>query len=211
MERHDGVRRPALARPFALRRARRLRGGGTVRPFRRRSLGGRLARDRGLRGDGQRSSACSPSACASRAFTCRCSRSRSPSWRESRSTTSTGWAARAGCSCASPNATASICCAFRGPPAMYYYAILALAAGALALCSQLLRRRAGYYWRAIREDEVAAQALGIDTFWLEDARRRAQRRDDRGRGRLLSPSITTASSPSRSSASGDRSRSSWVR
>ena len=28
----------------------------------------------------------------------------------------------------------------------------------------LLRRRAGYYWRAIREDEVAAQALGIDIF-----------------------------------------------
>ena len=55
--------------------------------------------------------------------------------------------------------------AFRGPPAMYYYAILALAGGALALCAWLLRRRAGYYWRAIREDEVAAQAVGIDTFW----------------------------------------------
>ena len=53
---------------------------------------------------------------------------------------------------------------FRGPPAMYYYAILVLAAGALAVCAFLLRRRPGYYWRAIREDEVAAQALGIDTF-----------------------------------------------
>jgi branched-chain amino acid transport system permease protein len=53
---------------------------------------------------------------------------------------------------------------FRGPPAMYYYAMLVLAAGALALCAWLLRRRPGYYWRAIREDEVAAQALGIDTF-----------------------------------------------
>ena len=53
---------------------------------------------------------------------------------------------------------------FRGPPAMYYYAMLALAAGALGLCAFLLRRRAGYYWRAIREDEVAAQALGIDVF-----------------------------------------------
>ena len=53
---------------------------------------------------------------------------------------------------------------FRGPPAMYYYAMLALAAGALALCAFLLRRRPGYYWRAIREDEIAAQALGIDTF-----------------------------------------------
>jgi branched-chain amino acid transport system permease protein len=53
---------------------------------------------------------------------------------------------------------------FRGPPALYYYAMLALAAGALALCAFLLRRRPGYYWRAIREDEIAAQALGIDTF-----------------------------------------------
>jgi branched-chain amino acid transport system permease protein len=52
----------------------------------------------------------------------------------------------------------------RGPPRMYYYTALILAAGALALCSWLLRRRAGYYWRAIRENESAAQALGIDTF-----------------------------------------------
>jgi branched-chain amino acid transport system permease protein len=53
---------------------------------------------------------------------------------------------------------------FRGPPALYYYAILILTAGALALCAWLLHRRPGYFWRAIREDEVAAQALGIDTF-----------------------------------------------
>jgi len=53
---------------------------------------------------------------------------------------------------------------FRGPPAMYYYAILALAAGALALCAWLLKSRAGYYWQAIRENEEAAQALGINVF-----------------------------------------------
>ena len=53
---------------------------------------------------------------------------------------------------------------FRGPPAMYYYAILALTAGALALCARLLKSRAGYYWQAIRENEEAAQALGINTF-----------------------------------------------
>ena len=34
--------------------------------------------------------------------------------------------------------------AFRGPPAMYYYAILALTVLALVLCARLLRRRAGY-------------------------------------------------------------------
>jgi branched-chain amino acid transport system permease protein len=47
---------------------------------------------------------------------------------------------------------------------MYYYVMLALVGGALGLCTYLLRRRPGYYWRAIREDEVAAQALGINTF-----------------------------------------------
>jgi len=52
----------------------------------------------------------------------------------------------------------------RGPPVMFYYVILALTAGAFALCWALLRSRAGYYWRAIREDEAAAQALGINTF-----------------------------------------------
>jgi branched-chain amino acid transport system permease protein len=53
---------------------------------------------------------------------------------------------------------------FRGPPVMYYYAMLALAAGAFALCFVLLRSKAGYYWQAIRENEEAAQALGINTF-----------------------------------------------
>ena len=52
----------------------------------------------------------------------------------------------------------------RGPPAMFYYVILALTAAAFALCAWLLRSRAGYYWQAIREDEEAAQALGINTF-----------------------------------------------
>ena len=53
---------------------------------------------------------------------------------------------------------------FRGPPGMYYYAMLFLATIAFILCAWLLRSRAGYYWQAIREDEEAAQALGINTF-----------------------------------------------
>ena len=53
---------------------------------------------------------------------------------------------------------------FRGPPVMYYYAMLALTALAFALCAWLLRSRAGYYWQAIRENEEAAQALGINSF-----------------------------------------------
>jgi branched-chain amino acid transport system permease protein len=52
----------------------------------------------------------------------------------------------------------------RGTPAMFYYVMLALSAGAFILCAWLLRSRAGYYWQAIRENEDAAQALGIDTF-----------------------------------------------
>jgi len=53
---------------------------------------------------------------------------------------------------------------FRGPPLMYYYAILFLTAAALAVCALLLKSKAGYYWQAIRENEEAAQALGINTF-----------------------------------------------
>ncbi len=52
----------------------------------------------------------------------------------------------------------------RGPPAMFYYVMLTLTAAALMLCAWLLRSRPGYYWRAIRENEEAAQALGINTF-----------------------------------------------
>jgi branched-chain amino acid transport system permease protein len=52
----------------------------------------------------------------------------------------------------------------RGTPTMFYYVMLALAVAAWALCAWLLRSRAGYYWQAIREDEEAAQALGINTF-----------------------------------------------
>jgi len=53
---------------------------------------------------------------------------------------------------------------FRGPPLMYYYAMLFLTAFAFLLCFLLLRSKAGYYWQAIRENEEAAQALGINTF-----------------------------------------------
>jgi len=52
----------------------------------------------------------------------------------------------------------------RGNPTMFYYVILALTAGALFLSHALLRSRLGYYWLAIREDEPAARALGINTF-----------------------------------------------
>jgi branched-chain amino acid transport system permease protein len=52
----------------------------------------------------------------------------------------------------------------RGGPAMFYYVILAATAVAFALCHLLLRSRIGYFWLAIREDEEAARAAGINTF-----------------------------------------------
>jgi branched-chain amino acid transport system permease protein len=52
----------------------------------------------------------------------------------------------------------------RGRPIMFYYVMLTLAVAAFAFCHVLLRSRIGYFWLAIREDEQAARALGIDTF-----------------------------------------------
>lgn len=52
----------------------------------------------------------------------------------------------------------------RGRPVMFYYLILALTVLAFIGCRLLLRSRVGYCWLAIREDEHAARALGIDTF-----------------------------------------------
>jgi branched-chain amino acid transport system permease protein len=47
---------------------------------------------------------------------------------------------------------------------MFYYVILAAAALAFVLCRALLKSRIGYCWLAIREDEQAARAVGIDSF-----------------------------------------------
>ena len=52
----------------------------------------------------------------------------------------------------------------RGGPLMFYYLALAMVVIAFLICRVLLRSRIGYYWQAIREDEQAARALGIDTF-----------------------------------------------
>jgi len=52
----------------------------------------------------------------------------------------------------------------RGPPVLFYWIALALTLATLALCRYLLGSRLGYYWRAIRDDPEAAQALGVDLF-----------------------------------------------
>jgi branched-chain amino acid transport system permease protein len=52
----------------------------------------------------------------------------------------------------------------RGSPTMFYYVILAATLAAFVLCRLLITSRIGYFWLAIREDEEAARAAGIDTF-----------------------------------------------
>ena len=52
----------------------------------------------------------------------------------------------------------------RGAPVMFYYVMLAATVVALIGCRLLLKSRIGYYWLAIREDEQAARASGINTF-----------------------------------------------
>lgn len=45
----------------------------------------------------------------------------------------------------------------------YYYIILALAVGSFYLVKKLMESKLGYYFLAIREDQDAAESLGIDT------------------------------------------------
>jgi len=50
----------------------------------------------------------------------------------------------------------------RGGQWLFYYVGLALATGAVVLTAWLKGSRLGYQWRALREDQQAARALGID-------------------------------------------------
>ena len=52
----------------------------------------------------------------------------------------------------------------RGHPVMFYYLALALASGAFLLSAWLLRSRLGFWFRAVRDNEEAARASGVDTF-----------------------------------------------
>ena len=52
----------------------------------------------------------------------------------------------------------------RGHPLMFYYLALALAVAGFVLSAWLLRGRLGFYFRAIRDNEEAARAAGVDTF-----------------------------------------------
>lgn len=52
----------------------------------------------------------------------------------------------------------------RGYPVMFYYILLAATVAAFIGCRALLQSRVGYFWLAIREDEMAARSAGIDAF-----------------------------------------------
>lgn len=45
----------------------------------------------------------------------------------------------------------------------YYYIILVMAAATVALCHFISRRKLGYFFMAIREDQETAESIGIDT------------------------------------------------
>ena len=49
-------------------------------------------------------------------------------------------------------------------PTPYYYLFIALALLAVLAAGQIMRSRVGAYMRAIRDDEEAAAAMGVDTF-----------------------------------------------
>ena len=49
----------------------------------------------------------------------------------------------------------------------YYYIILAIAAATFLVVKFLIESKLGYYFVAIREDQDAAESLGIDTTWYK--------------------------------------------
>src|SRR5262252_6156074 len=52
-------------------------------------------------------------------------------------------------------------------PIKYYYFLLVVLVGVVFVCLRLQNSRIGRAWEAIREDEVAARAMGIDTTRLK--------------------------------------------
>ncbi len=54
--------------------------------------------------------------------------------------------------------------ALRGPPLLFYYTALTMAAAAFLIARTLLHSRLGYAWLAIREDAEAAAASGVNVF-----------------------------------------------
>lgn len=66
-----------------------------------------------------------------------------------------------------PDPTRHPLAALRGGAVLWYYVFLTLVVASCVLAALLLRRRVGYLWRAIRENEDAARALGVQPFRLK--------------------------------------------
>ena len=163
-----GFAGPALARPRALCRARRLCGGAAVGLFRDRAVARRVRRDRG-RGAGGRGDRLARLSLRHRGRLFRAAdhrvrrihphrvrshrrrrrRRRAVSALRRRSASANGGICAAGSCCSTTSA-------------------LALAVGAAVLTRLAQRSRLGYQWLAVREDEQAARALGIDVFARQD-------------------------------------------
>lgn len=52
----------------------------------------------------------------------------------------------------------------RGDNLVFFYGFLVLMAGTYLLCHLFVSSRLGYFWRAVREDEEAAAALGVNVM-----------------------------------------------
>jgi len=57
----------------------------------------------------------------------------------------------------------------RGGATFFYYALLVTMVLGWALSAALVSSRLGYYWRAVREDEDAARAIGVPAFRMKVA------------------------------------------
>lgn len=55
----------------------------------------------------------------------------------------------------------------RGGATFFYYALLVTMVAAWCLSMAVVNSRIGYFWRAIREDEDAARALGVEAFRMK--------------------------------------------
>ncbi|NVI90948.1 branched-chain amino acid ABC transporter permease [Actinomadura sp. BRA 177] len=56
-----------------------------------------------------------------------------------------------------------------GDPVVFYYAVLLIVAAAVLLAGRLGRSRLGRAWRFVREDEDAAEAMGVHTYRVKMA------------------------------------------
>jgi len=55
----------------------------------------------------------------------------------------------------------------RGTQGLFYYVALGLSVGAVAFAGWLKESRLGYQWQAVREDQQAARALGVDVLGVK--------------------------------------------